>query len=98
MRAGETHAGGLNLAIAMNARGGPGIVLATVAFDAGIVSRSFFASLVMLVVVTSLFAGAWLEHVVRTGSPLRANERAEPAPDRPRELSDVTESLPAGHR
>jgi Kef-type K+ transport system membrane component KefB len=96
--AGETHAGGLNLAIAMNARGGPGIVLATVAFDAGIVSRSFFASLVMLVVVTSLFAGAWLEHVVRTGSPLRANERAEPAPDRPREPSDVTESLPGGRR
>jgi Kef-type K+ transport system membrane component KefB len=74
--AGETHAGGLNLAMAMNARGGPGIVLATVAFDAGIVSRSFFTSLVMLVIVTSLIAGAWLGRVVRSGGPLRGNERA----------------------
>jgi Kef-type K+ transport system membrane component KefB len=75
--AGETHAAGVNLAIAMNARGGPGIVLASVAFDARIVSRSFFACLVMLAVVTSLFAGAWLERVVRRGFPLRGAGKAE---------------------
>ncbi len=75
--AGETHAAGVNLAIAMNARGGPGIVLASVAFDARIVSRSFFTCLVMLAVVTSMFAGAWLERVVRRGSPLRGAGKAE---------------------
>jgi hypothetical protein len=48
-----------------------------VAFDARIVSRSFFACLVMLAVVTSLFAGAWLEWVVRRGSPLRGAGKAE---------------------
>jgi Kef-type K+ transport system membrane component KefB len=72
---GEDHTSSTNLAIAMNARGGPGIVLASVAFDAGIVSRSFFATLVMLAVVTSLFAGAWLDRIVRKNLPLRAGER-----------------------
>jgi Kef-type K+ transport system membrane component KefB len=67
----ESHAGGLNLAFAMNARGGPGIVLASVAFDAGIVSKAFYASLVLLALVTSAVAGAWLGRVVRRGKPLR---------------------------
>ncbi|HLQ56549.1 MAG TPA: hypothetical protein VK162_20055, partial [Streptosporangiaceae bacterium] len=51
------------LAIAMNARGGPGIVLATAAYAAGIINQTFFVSLVMLCVVTSLLAGSWLERV-----------------------------------
>jgi Kef-type K+ transport system membrane component KefB len=69
--AGERPPTALNLAAAMNARGGPGIVLASTAFAAGIVGRSFFASLVMLSVVTSLLAGIWLERIVRSGRPLR---------------------------
>ncbi len=69
--AGETRSGASNLAVAMNARGGPGIVLASVAFDHGIVSESFYAKLVMVAVVTSLLAGSWLERVVRSGKPLR---------------------------
>ena len=69
--AGESRAGALNLAVAMNARGGPGIVLASLAFDAAIVSESFYAILVMLAIVTSLLAGSWLDHVVRSGKPLR---------------------------
>ncbi len=57
-----------SLAIAMNARGGPGIVLASTAFAAGIINETFFVSLVMLSVVTSLLAGSWLERVaVRLG-------------------------------
>jgi K+:H+ antiporter len=76
--AGETRRASLNFAVAMNARGGPGIVLASVAFEAGIVSSSFFASLVMLAIVTSLLAGSWLGREVRSGRPLRA-ERAEDA-------------------
>ena len=48
-----------NLAAALNARGGPGIVLASVAFDAGIIDERFFITMVLTAVVTSLFAGAW---------------------------------------
>src|SRR5581483_4427890 len=36
-----------NLAITTNARGGPGIVLASVAFDAGIISSKFYTTLVV---------------------------------------------------
>jgi K+:H+ antiporter len=59
-----------NLAITTNARGGPGIVLASVAFDAGIISSQFYTTLVVAAVVTSQIAGAWLEHVLRSGKPL----------------------------
>lgn len=69
--AGETAAGARNLAIALNARGGPGIVLASVAFDAAIIDRTFYAVLVMLAIVTSLLAGSWLERLIRSGQPLR---------------------------
>lgn len=60
----------INLAITTNARGGPGIVLASVAFDAGIISSKFYTTLVVAAVVTSQIAGAWLEHVLRSGRPL----------------------------
>jgi Kef-type K+ transport system membrane component KefB len=69
----------MNLAITTNARGGPGIVLASVAFDAGIISSEFYTTLVVAAVVTSQIAGAWLEHVLRSGRPLltpRAYESA----------------------
>ena len=60
----------LNLAITTNARGGPGIVLASVAFEAGIISPQFYTTLVMAAVLTSQLAGAWLEYVLRRGWPL----------------------------
>ena len=60
----------LNLAITTNARGGPGIVLASVAFDAGIISAKFYTTLVVAAVITSQFAGAWLDYVLRKGWPL----------------------------
>jgi Kef-type K+ transport system membrane component KefB len=60
----------LNLAITTNARGGPGIVLASVAFDAGIISSQFYTTLVVAAVVTSQVAGAWLDFVLRKGWPL----------------------------
>jgi Kef-type K+ transport system membrane component KefB len=52
-----------SLAIAMNARGGPGIVLASTAYAAGISNQTFFVNLVMLSIITSLAAGSWLERV-----------------------------------
>ena len=60
----------VNLAITTNARGGPGIVLASVAFDAGIISATFYTTLVLAAVLTSQFAGAWLDFVLRRGWPL----------------------------
>src|SRR5258707_15495177 len=60
----------LNLAIVTNARGGPGIVLASVAFDAGIISPEFYTTLVLAAVLTSQAAGAWLDYVLRKGWPL----------------------------
>ncbi len=64
----------VNLAITTNARGGPGIVLASVAFDAGIISSKFYTTLVVAAVLTSQIAGAWLDYVLRKGWPLLSSE------------------------
>ena len=80
----------INLAITTNARGGPGIVLASVAFDAGIISSKFYTTLVVAAVLTSQIAGAWLEYVLRKGWPLlkpvAASEAVEAAPESPSSL------------
>jgi Kef-type K+ transport system membrane component KefB len=68
---GESAATSTDLAIALNARGGPGIVLASVALDADIISETFYSTLVLLAIATSMAAGSWLERAVRTGRPLR---------------------------
>jgi Kef-type K+ transport system membrane component KefB len=60
----------VNLAVATNARGGPGIVLASVAFDAHIINAKFYTTLVIVAVLTSQAAGAWLGYVLRKGWPL----------------------------
>ena len=60
----------VNLAITTNARGGPGIVLASVAFEAGIISPQFYTTLILAAVLTSQAAGAWLDYVLRKGWPL----------------------------
>jgi Kef-type K+ transport system membrane component KefB len=65
-----------NLSIALNARGGPGIVLASVAYEAGIVNSSFYTTLVLVALITSQFAGAWLDFVLRRGWPLLGQETA----------------------
>lgn len=69
----------VNLAVATNARGGPGIVLASVAYDAGIINPSFYTTLVLAAVLTSQAAGVWLEYVLRRGWPLLSGEQATPA-------------------
>jgi Kef-type K+ transport system membrane component KefB len=60
----------VNIAVTTNARGGPGIVLASVAYDAGIINATFYTSLVITAVVTSQAAGAWLRFVLAKGWPL----------------------------
>jgi Kef-type K+ transport system membrane component KefB len=69
-----------NLAAALNTRGGPGIVLASVAFDAGIIDERFFITMVLTAVVTSLFAGVWFRYVLSQGWPL-LRIRGEALPD-----------------
>jgi len=77
--AGEDSFSSLNLAIAMNARGGPGIVVASTAFSAGIIDQDFFAVLVLLAILTSLAAGTWLERVPRHRLLARPVTTAGPA-------------------
>lgn len=50
----------INFAITMNARGGPGIVLATVAYSYEIISVEFFTVLILTTMLSSLIAGYWL--------------------------------------
>lgn len=70
----------INLAITTNARGGPGIVLASVAFEAGIISPKFYTTLVLAAVLTSLVAGTWLDYVLRKGWPLLSARAGETEP------------------
>jgi Kef-type K+ transport system membrane component KefB len=57
----------LDYAMAMNARGGPGIVLGSVAFEFGIIDARFFTALILTAVLTSIFSGSWLRHAVNQG-------------------------------
>lgn len=59
--AGEPVMPALNIAVALNARGGPGIVLASITFGAGVINAKFFTSLVMLAIISSQAAGVWVE-------------------------------------
>jgi Kef-type K+ transport system membrane component KefB len=60
----------LNIALTTNARGGPGIVLASVAYDSGIINATFYTTLVLTAVFTSQLAGTWLRYVLSKGWPL----------------------------
>jgi Kef-type K+ transport system membrane component KefB len=85
----------VNLAVATNARGGPGIVLASVAFEAGIISSAFYTTLVLVAVFTSQAAGAWLEFVLRRGwalleeSTQQSAVSIQPSSTAPVDLSDA---------
>lgn len=52
----------VNFAITMNARGGPGIVLATVAYSYQIISIEFFTVLILTTMLSSMLAGYWLRY------------------------------------
>lgn len=55
----------VDVGVSMNARGGPGIVLATVAFEAGIIAASLFTAFVITAILTSQLAGWWLQRALR---------------------------------
>ncbi len=48
-----------NFAVAMNARGGPGIIIASVAFDLKLIDDTLFVTFVLIAIITSLMAGFW---------------------------------------
>jgi Kef-type K+ transport system membrane component KefB len=67
----------VNLAITQNARGGPGIVLASVAFEAGIINGPFYTTLVLTAILTSQAAGVWLRFILSKGWPLLSSHPHE---------------------
>jgi Kef-type K+ transport system membrane component KefB len=66
-----------NIAVTTNARGGPGIVLASVAYDSGIINAAFYTALVITAVVTSQACGAWLRYILSKGLPLLSSNPEE---------------------
>lgn len=71
-----------NIAIVSNARGGPGIVVASVAYEAGIINGSFYTTMVLTAIITSQIAGVWLRYVLHRGWPLLSTPSTNELPDR----------------
>lgn len=101
--AGEPQRRAIDLAAALNCRGGPGIVLATVALDAGIISTQFFTSLVLLAIVTSQASGYWLHRVrdrlrddVHTGHYRRPRGSSRPLPHQLNQFEQRTKGRRGG--
>lgn len=53
--------------MAMNTRGAPGLVIASVALESGIVSEPLFVALALTAMITSCASGAWFRHFVSRG-------------------------------
>jgi Kef-type K+ transport system membrane component KefB len=87
----------VNLAVASNARGGPGIVLASVAFEAGIINGAFFTTLVLTAVLTSQFAGWWLGYVLRRGWPLLRDDVDDVVPQGEPETGSTPDDVEAAY-
>jgi hypothetical protein len=51
-----------------------------VAFDAGIINAAFYTTLVLVAILTSQAAGAWLAYVVHSRRPLLSGEALESSP------------------
>lgn len=62
---GETSVFSTRLAVALNARGTVGVLVASVTLSAGVINEKFFAALVMISIVTSELAGFWLNRAFR---------------------------------
>ena len=63
-----------NFAVAMNTRGGPGIVLASITLGVGLIDERMYVALVLTAIVTSIIAGAWFRYVTRRGHPLMEDD------------------------
>lgn len=68
----------LNFGVAMNARGGPGIVLASVTYEMGIINYEFFCVLIFTSIISSAMAGWWIAFINKKGKLLSSyNEYAQ---------------------
>ena len=83
-----------NLGVAINDRGGPGIVLSSVAYAAGIINQEFFAILVMLALITSWIPGTWLRIVVKKKWRLMpGDENVTPQPRDDGKIKSINQSV-----
>jgi Kef-type K+ transport system membrane component KefB len=87
------HRPSLNLSVALNARGGPGIVLATVTFAAGIINEEFYIWLVLLAILTSLAAGSWLQRLPKSAFNEDLGEEADLSAPREALASNEADTL-----
>jgi len=88
----------MNISMTANARGGPGIVLASICYSAGLINAAFYTALVITAVLTSQACGAWLRWVLGKGLPLLSSNPEEtwPLPTEPAVgTSPVPEELAA---
>jgi Kef-type K+ transport system membrane component KefB len=92
--AGQPNHRAIDLAIALNARGGPGIILATVTLSAGVINSRFFTVIVLLSVLTSQLAGWWLD---RRAAFLRRTDATTYRPTR-RRSTDWPSKEPSSRR
>ncbi|CAN7629912.1 cation:proton antiporter [Mesorhizobium sp. LjNodule214] len=77
--AGTDWARAFDYGVAMNTRGGPGIVLASVAYAAGIIDERMFTALVLASILTSLATGLWLRWRLARDSEVFAELARPPA-------------------
>lgn len=56
----------IDYGLTMNARGGPGIVLASITYSTEIIDGEMFIALILASVITSLFADIWLRYRVKS--------------------------------
>jgi Kef-type K+ transport system membrane component KefB len=75
--AGEAPPMARALAVSVNARGGPGIVLATTAYASGIINAEAFTALIVLALATSVFAGVWLAWILRADPETERHIRSD---------------------
>ena len=69
-------------------------MLASVAYDAGIINAAFYTALVITAVVTSQVCGAWLRYILSKGLPLLSSNPEETwAPKAGQPVSAVPEEL-----
>jgi Kef-type K+ transport system membrane component KefB len=92
--AGKSPSWSTHFAVAMNARGGPGIILASVTFGAGVINGQFFVALVLLSILTSQLAGAWLTRALSRDPTFVSGDR----PHAPAEVKPWQRLLPGSRQ
>ena len=79
--AGHTKVVAWNFSVAMTTRGGPGIVLASLAYAIGIINQRLFVTLIITALVTSLLCGIWFRFVIDRRLELYEGAPAPPHTD-----------------